>query len=237
MGKKKKARNKQIRITFTIDEFFSKKFENDSTHILLNHKPYFSEEVVRNYIDQIHNIPIHSYIHYLIDHPNLDEITSKDITQLSSFDDCTQNICNVMKENENRGMSFTEIATALHAENEYKDTIGALTKYGENQVKTASQLGLAVYKNELWYLTAVGYIFSSVKDSLQKKYLALTQLRDPFYSKVILSLLNKDTNLKDFMTILSESTQKRRNSSCKKVLSYFIEQCHKEKVIQVSQVP
>lgn len=122
-------------------------------------------------------------------------------------------------------MSLIEVATALHANNKYKDNTVALTKYGENQIKAAAQLGLTVYANGLWYLSAVGYVFCNLDADAQRKYLATTILRDPFYSRVILSLLKKDTNLKDFMTILSESTQKRRASSCTKVLSFFFEQC------------
>ena len=136
-----------------------------------------------------------------------------------------------MRENQNPGMSLVELATALHADNSYKDNTIALTKYGENQVKTAAQLGLAVYRKELWFLSAIGYIFPCIENELQRKYLALTQLRDPFYSKVILSLIEKDTDLKDFMTILSVSTQKRRTSSCLRVLSYFFKQCSIEGVV------
>ena len=182
--------------TFTIRDFFSKKFEDESTNILLDNAPYFSEDAVIDYVMQIQKYALKEYISYLAEHPILDAILSKDITQLSSIEDCTNNICRVLRD----------------------------------QVKTAAQLGLAVYRKELWYLSAIGYVFPCVEDELQRKYLALAQLRDPFYSKVILSLMKRDTDLKDYMTILSESTQKRRTSSCLRVLSYFFEQCSIEGV-------
>ena len=210
--------------TFTISDFFSKKFENESTSILLDDPLYFSENAVIDYVRQVQKYALKEYIWYLAEHPVLEAILSKDITQLSSIEDCTNNICRIMRENQNPGMSLVEIATALHADNSYKDNTIALTKYGENQVKTAAQLGLAVYRKELWFLSAIGYVFPCIENELQRKYLALTQLRDPFYSKVILSLIEKDTDLKDFMTILSVSTQKRRTSSCLRVLSYFFKQ-------------
>ena len=216
--------------TLTIRDFFSKKFEDESTNILLDNAPYFSEDAVIDYVMQIQKYALKEYISYLAEHPILDAILSKDITQLSSIEDCTNNICRVLRDKQNPGMSLIEIATALHADNSYKDNTVALTKYGENQVKTAAQLGLAVYRKELWYLSAIGYVFPCVEDELQRKYLALAQLRDPFYSKVILSLMKRDTDLKDYMTILSESTQKRRTSSCLRVLSYFFEQCSIEGV-------
>lgn len=217
--------------TFTISDFFSKKFENESTSILLDDPLYFSENAVIDYVRQVQKYALKEYIWYLAEHPVLEAILSKDITQLSSIEDCTNNICRIMRENQNPGMSLVELATALHADNSYKDNTIALTKYGENQVKTAAQLGLAVYRKELWFLSAIGYIFPCIENELQRKYLALTQLRDPFYSKVILSLIEKDTDLKDFMTILSVSTQKRRTSSCLRVLSYFFKQCSIEGVV------
>lgn len=210
--------------TYTIQDFFSKKFETESTKLLLNNKLFFCERAVEDYIVQVQKYPLEEYLEFIKSHPIVEDITSKDITQLSSIEDCTNNMCSVIKENNNPGMSLIEIATALHADNNYKDNTVALSKYGENQIKTAAQLGLAVYVNDLWYLSAVGYIFCSLDADVQRKYLATTILRDPFYSRVIMSLLNKDTNLKDFMTILSESTQIRRTSSCTKVLSFFIEQ-------------
>lgn len=217
--------------TFTISDFFSKKFENESTSILLDDPSYFSENAVIDYVRQVQKYALKEYIWYLAEHPVLEAILSKDITQLSSIEDCTNNICRIMRENQNPGMSLVEIATALHADNSYKDNTIALTKYGENQVKTAAQLGLTVYRKELWFLSAIGYVFPCIENELQRKYLALTQLRDPFYSKVILSLIEKDTDLKDFMTILSVSTQKRRTSSCLRVLSYFFKQCSIEGVV------
>ncbi|OQC18133.1 MAG: hypothetical protein BWX72_00249 [Firmicutes bacterium ADurb.Bin080] len=216
--------------SFTISDFFSKQFEKESTNILLNNKHYFSESAVEDYVNQMTNYSLQDYIHYLVEHPISDEITSRDITQLSSIEDCTINFCSVVKEIGNPGMSLIEIATALHADNNYKDNTVALTKYGENHAKTALQLGLAIYKNELWYLTAIGYVFGNLNARVQNKYLSLIQLRDPFYSRVIISLISHDTNLKEFMTVLSESTQTRRASSCLKVLSFFIDQCSIEGV-------
>ena len=39
--------------TFTIRDFFSKKFEDESTNILLDNAPYFSEDAVIDYVMQI----------------------------------------------------------------------------------------------------------------------------------------------------------------------------------------
>ena len=135
-----------------------------------------------------------------------------------------------MAENENEGLTLTEIATKLHNDDTYKDNNVALTKYGENQVKTACQMGLTIFRDDLWYLTGVGFVICNLPEKVQTKYFAINLLRDPFYGKIIPSLIEKDTNLRDFMDSLSESTQKRRSSSCQKVLAFFIKQCQVENI-------
>lgn len=217
-------------VTFSIEDFFSKKFEKESTNILLEKPAYFSAIMMEDYVYQLMSYGLEQYISYMVAHPNQAEITTRDITQLSSINDCTINMCRIMLENNNQGMTLTEIATNLHSDDIYKDNPVALTKYGENQVKTACQMGLTILKNDLWYLTGVGYIINNLPENVRIKYFAINLLRNPFYSKVILSLYEKETNLRDFMGILSESTQKRRSSSCQKVLSFFIKQCQAENI-------
>ena len=213
-----------------IEDFFSKRFENESTNILLEKPAYFSATMMEDYVYQLMSYSLEDYISYLTEHPNKTEITSRDITQLSNIDDCTTNMCRIMLENDNRGLTLTDIATKLHGDDNFKDNAVALTKYGENQVKTACQMGLTVFKNDLWYLTGIGYVMDNLPEKVQAKYYAINLLRDSFYSKIILSLHKKDTNLKDYMSILSESTQRRRSSSCQKVLAFYLTQCQVENI-------
>lgn len=217
-------------VTFNIEDFFSKKFEKESTNILLENPAYFSAIMMEEYVYQLMSYSLEEYLSYLVDHPNQAEITSRDITQLSNIDDCTTNMCRIMLEYNNQGLSLTKIATNLHSDDNYKDNTVALTKYGENQVKTACQMGLTVFNNDLWFLTGVGYVINNLPEKVRTKYFAINLLRDPFYSKIILSLYEKDTNLRDFMSILSESTQKRRSSSCQKVLAFYMKQCQIENI-------
>lgn len=217
-------------IEYTVEDFFSKQLEVESTRILLNEPAIFSTNVVKDYLCHLAKIELVKYLDCLKENPNIAEVTSKDITQLSNIDDCTINMCQIMLDCDNKGLSLKDIARLLHADRNYKDNLVALSKYGENQVKTAAQLGLVTNVNDLLFLSAIGYIFPDEPKIIQNKYLAINMLRDPFYSKVILSLIKHDTNLKDFMNIISESTQKRRFSSCKRVLSFFKEQCVIEEV-------
>lgn len=216
--------------TFHIQDFYSKRFESESTYLLLENEQFFSRKTMENYLYQVTNYPLREYIYYITAFPNTNEITSKDITQLSSIEDCTTNMCNMMLLNENCGLTLPQIASGLHADKNYKDNLVALTKYGENQVKTACQLGLTIFHNNLWYLSSIGDVFPLMSDEVKCKYLSISILRDPFYSKVISSMFQQETNLIDFMTILSESTQKRRSSSCMKLIDIFIRQCKAESI-------
>lgn len=220
----------QAMATFYIQDFYTKRFETQSTQLLLENPMIFSQKVMENYLYQITNHPLEKYLSYIIAHPLNCEITSKDITQLSNIEDCTTKMCKMMLSKSNCGLTLPIIASELHAGQEYKDNIVALTKYGENQVKTACQLGLTVLRNNLWYLTSVGYIFPLLPDDVKHKYLSISLLRDPFYSKVFRSIYEQETNLLEFMMILSESTQKRRVSSCMKLINIFIQQCRKESI-------
>ena len=214
---------------YTVEDFYSKKFEDESNEILLNERWLFSEKAMEDYVIQITNISISDYISYCENLPSIPNYTSKDITQLSSLYDCTLGMCKALKEVDH-GLSFTEIATKLHDGQYYKYNSGALTKYGENQVKTASQLGLTICIKDLWYLSSIGHIFPNLAGDIQNKYFSICLLRDPFYSRVLCSMYKQETNLPNYMTILSETTQKRRLSSCKQLINFFIQQCNTESI-------
>ena len=79
--------------TFHIQDFYSKWFESESTLLLLENPEFFSQKAMENYLYQVINYPLKEYIYYIIENPITNEITSKDITQLSSIEDCTTNMC------------------------------------------------------------------------------------------------------------------------------------------------
>lgn len=214
---------------YTLDIFFSRRFEEESDKILLDTPHFFSRKVMKEYVEQLAGIGLEEYIVYAETHPNSNCITTKDITQLSSIADCTIDMCSVWNE-DNDGKTLIQIAEALHGDRKYKDNHVALTKYGENQVKTACQLGLTIFHNNLWYLSSVGVVFLSLSDDVKFKFFSICLLRDPFYSRVFCSMYKQETNLLDYMTILSESTQRRRTSSCMRLINIFVQQCKAESI-------
>ena len=83
---------------YTVEDFYSKKFEDESNEILLNERWLFSEKAMADYVIQITNISISDYISYCESLPSIPNYTSKDITQLSSLYDCTLGMCKALKE-------------------------------------------------------------------------------------------------------------------------------------------
>lgn len=214
---------------FTIKDFFSKQFEEESTRVLVDSPSFFSAELMMEYIRQIIKHGLSDFISFAGKEMRFDEIASKDITQLSSIEDSTINMCVKLKENGNSGMDFQEIASLLHGEDDYASTDFALSKYGENQVKTARQLGLTtVYNENKWYLTSIGYVYPDLEIEEQNKLLSIILLRDPFYSRLLCSLCANDTSIRGYMDMLSESTIRRRIPSCLKLIEIFVNQCKKE---------
>lgn len=102
--------------------------------------------MMEEYVIQLMKYDLKTYINYLSEHPIKAEITSRDITQLSSIDDCTINVCIIMIQCGNKELTLIEIASKLYGKDSYKNTIVALTKYGKNQVKTACQMRLTILK-------------------------------------------------------------------------------------------
>lgn len=103
-------------VTFSIEDFFSMTFELESTNILLDKTAFFSASMMEDYVYQLMSYSLNDYLEYLKIHPNQKEITSRNITQLSNIDDCTVNMCRIMAENENKGLTLTDIATKLHSD-------------------------------------------------------------------------------------------------------------------------
>ena len=111
---------------YTISDFFSKRFEKESTEIFLSNSQFFSKGAMIDYVTQITKASLSDFILYITNNPITNEITSRDITQLSSINDCTFNMCEIMTQHGIDGLTLPEIATLLHADNKYKDNLVAL---------------------------------------------------------------------------------------------------------------
>lgn len=212
--------------TEIIDAFFGRAFEDTHNERLLDNKWYVVPvDRVLEYIRQLLAIPYEEFLYYIIDY-NLPEITSKDITQLSSLRAATDLMCERMLEEDNAGFGYNDIG-GLFPELCTSQTPQALKKYGENQVKTASQLGLTFESFGNWYLDTLGYAFIKLTDDERSSLLARTILRDPLYGRIVQALIEGDANLMDFIPDLRESTINRRASGISQILSFAIAESNK----------
>lgn len=210
-----------MRNILTINSFFDQVFEKHINEDMLELNYVFPTEKLLEYIDNLCSIPYEDFLNYLIEKGKFKPILAGDITQNSNIDDCHINLCNALSEAGDPGMDFNAIGRVL--QNDGVDRApGADKKYGENHIKTASQLGLAWELCGTWYLTCIGRVFCLLSQETQSAIMARCLLRSPFYARVLCNAIKTDIHLPEYMSILSVSTIKRRLPSVKKMLEIVI---------------
>ena len=207
--------------------FFSQENEKMINEKILDDVDYVvPKDRILEYINKVIDIPYADFIAYLKDNPNTQEIDSSHITQCSSFIACEASLCEVLLNENNPGLEYAEIGILLSSFISSNKS-GALRKYGENQIKTAFQLGLAFEYYNHWYLSCLGYVYLDLDNEKRLSILARTLLRDPLYAKLIIDITQRDIYLKDYMDFLSVATINRRFPSVVKLLSICLSECNK----------
>lgn len=196
-----------------ISIFFSKSYEKQLNEMVLDDIDYVVDIYgVLNYVANVIDVPYADYLKYITDHPSNDFITPTDITQSSCFAACETEMIDVFLSEDNRGLDFKSIGkhfTKYVKSN--KD--GAYRKYGENQVKTAAQLGLAYEYFKHWYLNSVGYVYNELGQEDKMSLLARNILREPLYASMICDIQQHDIDIVSYMDCLdSEETKADRKS-------------------------
>ena len=214
--------------------FFSRVYENDIHEMILDDIDFIVPiERIQNFIQNLINIPYSEFVQYINTHNTNSFISASDITQSSSFEACTEDMCCVLYEDENRGKSFLEIGQS-HVFEKYIRTPNhvAWVKYGENQVKTACQLGLAFEYYDRWYLSCYGYIYNDLTPDMKAAFISRVILRNSLYADIIRRIQHKDVNLLDYMLDLSPSTQGRRSGSVLKLISFCFNAMDDESIVR-----
>ncbi len=195
-----------------IELFFSKDFEVEINENMFYYRYKFPTNEICNYIGALINIPYSEFISYIHNHVQILPITSKDIPQFSSFKACTIDICKKIHEVNDPGLSFVEVGKLLLDDHKLRNDI-AYRKYGENHSKTAYELGLTQFKENICYLSCIGSVFLSFDEKNQNAILARCILRNRFISRIIADSENADVNIMKYMLCLSKSTIFRRKSN------------------------
>lgn len=213
-----------------MDELFLASFFSLDTDRALN-KMFYSgdvecEQQTLEYVQKILSIPLADYVEYLNTHPQNVYVTSEHITQCSHIELCHIELCEAFKRAGYRGLQLCEIGEYLHNDGVAR-TKGTESKYGEN-VKGAKQFGLAYFRQGLWYLSAIGAVFSKLNDKNRLALLARNLLREPLYIQIFTEAVEKEVYLSDYMHTLTESTIKRRTSSVMAYCNVVVKQSQLE---------
>ena len=193
-----------------IELFFSSSLEKMYNEYILDDKNYVVPKgALDHYINTILSVPYLEFINYIKEHSTSTKISSKNITQCSNFEACEIEMCNALLRDGNRGLGYAEIGKLFP---NYVNTGNQVSfqKFGENQIKTAAQLGLVFEYYDSWYLSCLGYIYPDLTEDIKHSLLARTLLRDALYAKITADLTEGDVCLLSYMTSIPSSTTKQR---------------------------
>lgn len=205
--------------------FMTRSLEEDVDNLVLSDRNFLVPKgKVHEYVEKALSIPYGEYIDYVRQNKGI--ITDDQLTQSSSFSACTNDMCKALEWQGNPGMHFVDIGQLFPQYVKVKNET-AYRKYGENQIKTSTQLGLTFEYYGCWYLTCVGYIYDELETQQQKSLLARTILRTPLYQHVLLELLERDVDLTEYMQSLSDSTKGRRSGSILRMTNICLDECRK----------
>lgn len=208
-----------------ITRFMTRSFEKSVDYYMLADKNYvIPKQKVHDYISHVLSISYSEFIDYVKENKGI--VEDDQLTQSSSFAACSTEMCAAIEAKGNPGMKFVDIGQLFPQYVKVKND-AAYRKYGENQIKTSTQLGLTFEYYGCWYLTCVGYIYNELEMQQQKSLLARTILRTPLYQHVLLELLERDVDLTEYMQSLSDSTKGRRSGSILRMINICLDECRK----------
>lgn len=200
--------------------FFSFAFEQ-----FLNEKLFFrdfelDENRMNEYTDDLISIPVSAYLDYMVGNILPCYVLPQDIVQYSSLQDATSRFCQKLLDAGDEGLRYQQIGALLLDDGKARKR-GALLKYGENHAKTAIELGLAQNVCDYIYLSCMGVVFNTYTSEKQRKLLKRLAFRNRFIQRLAILSQKGVVSLSDEMSILSESTIKRRRSNIRTLFCLF----------------
>lgn len=143
------------------------------------------------------------------------EIQKSDIPQFSCFDDAYYKVIKLLEHSGIKGVSWSKLGFMLRIG---PRSLVADTKYGENHGKTAMQLGLCqMDKEHRFWPTTIGSCFDKLsrqeQDDLKPKLCLYIPLIQNYFVQD-----QDDEKLKEYFSVLTESTQKRRRPNVRTLI-------------------
>lgn len=196
--------------------FFNHSLDNDLNETLLSINTSFPKEKILSYIADIISVPIPKFLEWIRTNRFV-VVESKDMLQISKFEDAFYNIVTKLKNNGDPGLRFIEMGKLL--QNDGKDrNDGANRKYGENHAKTAEYLGYLFSKKYFYFVSCFGYALDFLSEEEKTKLFSRLLLRTNLFRIIYLSSLNDKVKLRSIFDFLSDKTYKRRLNGTREIL-------------------
>lgn len=196
--------------------FFNHSLDNDLNETLLSINTSFPKEKILSYIADIISVPIPKFLEWIRTNRFV-LVESKDMLQISKFEDAFYNIVTKLKNNGDPGLRFIEMGKLL--QNDGKDrNDGANRKYGENHAKTAEYLGYLFSKKYFYFVSCFGYALDFLSEEEKTKLFSRLLLRTNLFRIIYLSSLNDKVKLRSIFDFLSDKTYKRRLNGTREIL-------------------
>lgn len=208
-------------MSLILDKFFLRSFESYLNSQMLNYNFLFPVQQVKEYVVELCSISIKDYLIYIENFSKVSSLSSRDVFQFSNLEDATRNLCKLVKRKGDPGLKHVAIGKILLDDGKIRND-GAYIKYGENHAKFAEDLGLMYSLESVFFLSCLGYILDELEEELCKKLLTRLVLRLRLVQKLYLDSLKGIVDLRDCLSVLSESTYIRRSSNVKTVLKCLI---------------
>ena len=203
--------------------FYDKLFENIINERMLSYQYKFPTGEVLNYIDNVNKIPVSEFLNYIRESNLCDSLTSRNIFQFSSLSDATDNLCRIIKCNNNPGYNAKELGKILLDDGKIRNDV-AFTKYGENHGKTGVDFGLLYSLSNTYLLSCLGYVFNDLDIRTQRALFLRLLLRNTLVMYILKKTMQGQLVDRHSFVAISDSTYIRRKSNIHKVLSILTEQ-------------
>lgn len=213
-----------------IDLFYNRAYEKFVNKQILDDKNYIvPRQQLKNYVNELVNIPYIDFINYIKQNQIEGEIKASDITRFTSFSACEIEMCNALIWANNPGCQYIDIGR-FFPDDTIERSDGAYRRYGESHIKAATQLGLAFEYYGYWYLSCIGYIYPDLDREVRKQLLARTIIRNRLYQQLLIDILDHDVNPKGYIIRHSGYHFKRCLTSTYFFLEILLNICRKENV-------
>ena len=204
-----------------LTDFFERKYELSLEKSIIEKTFCSHKQEVIAHIESLNNIEIKDYIEYIKTRCKCQPVMAANVFQFSNFDDATINICRNICKVGNSGVKFIEVANLLLTDNVPRKD-GALSKYGENHIKTAEAMGLA-FRNDskIYYLSAWGCVFAELSNDAQEKFLLRLIIRNKLITQLFIAANHGAFDLEAFLYDLSKSTYLRRRTNINRIIEWL----------------